>query len=338
MFGWYARWIDFWERRLARRDTNRVVRPFEWGLEWLDGVETDGDAARAVAEYACNAVTRSEDFFSYRKPTDYKLNANHLTFSSPLPSPYADNNIVHGEFFPAGGDRNRAVLVLPQWNADARGHLGLCSLLNRFGITALRMSMAYHDQRMPPDLQRADYHVSSNVGRTIHASRQSVIDARACFDWLEQQGYRRLGILGTSLGSCIAFIVTAHDRRICAGVFNHVSMYFSDVVWTGLSTQHVRRGLEQRVSQDELREYWSVISPAAYLDRLPGRDLFSLLVWARYDTTFLPVYSQQLVASFRALGLRHQVFTLPCAHYTTGRFPFMLADGLAMCRFLHKYL
>ena len=30
--------------------------------------------------------------------------------------------------------RRRAVLVLPQWNSDAEGHVGLCRLLNRFGI------------------------------------------------------------------------------------------------------------------------------------------------------------------------------------------------------------
>ena len=31
--------------------------------------------------------------------------------------------------------RRRAVVVLPQWNADAEGHVGLCRLLNRFGIS-----------------------------------------------------------------------------------------------------------------------------------------------------------------------------------------------------------
>ena len=127
----------------------------------------------------------------------------------------------------------------------ADGHVGLAKLLNRFGISALRMTMAYHAERMPPELERADYHVSSNVGRTIHAGRQSVIDTRACLDWLQQQGYERLGILGTSLGSCVAFIAAAHDPRVSVGIFNHVSMYFSDVVWTGLSTQHVRAGLRR---------------------------------------------------------------------------------------------
>ena len=49
-------------------------------------------------------------------------------------------------------------MVLPQWNSDAEGHVGLGKLLNRFGISALRMTMAYHAERKPAELQRADYH------------------------------------------------------------------------------------------------------------------------------------------------------------------------------------
>jgi hypothetical protein len=33
----YQRWMLDWENRLAFRSTDRVVRPFEWGLEWTGG-------------------------------------------------------------------------------------------------------------------------------------------------------------------------------------------------------------------------------------------------------------------------------------------------------------
>ncbi len=336
--GIYSRSIDRWELKLATRDTNRVIRKFEWGLDWLGEPPSNGQSAERLRELTRNAVSGSDRFFDYRTPTDFKLDGSHLTFTSPVHTPYPENNTVHAEFFPRSDGPRRAVLVLPQWNADARGHLGLCRLLNRFGITALRMSLAYHDRRMPPELERADYHVSSNVGRTIHASRQSVIDSRACLDWLQQQGYETLGMLGTSLGSCVAFIAVAHDTRIRTAAFNHVSMYFSDVVWTGISTKHVRAGFDGEVTEEQLREYWSVVSPATYLDRLDGRDLDSLLIWARHDSSFLPQYSKQVLAEFHRRKLRHKVFELPCGHYTTGKFPFNVIDGLAMCRFLDKRL
>jgi hypothetical protein len=337
--------MDRWERKLATRDTNRVVRPFEWGAEWLDATgfssspeQSNGDVGARVARFAAEALQDSDRFFSYEPVRDYALKDGELTFPSPAPSGYPGNDLVHARWFPAAEDRGRALVVLPQWNSGADGHVGLVKLLNRFGISALRMTMAYHAERMPPELERADYHVSSNVGRTIHAARQSIVDSRACLDWLEQRGYGRLGILGTSLGSCVAFIAAAHDARVRTAIFNHVSMYFSDVVWTGLSTQHVREGFGDKITQDDLRDYWAPVSPASFLKRLQGRDMHSLLIWARHDSSFLPVYSKQVVASFRDLKLPHSVFTLPCGHYTTGQFPFNLMDGLAMCRFAAKYM
>ncbi len=334
----YAEWIDRWETLLATRDQNRVVRPFEWGLDWLGGQPTNGQPGLHLEEHVARMVADSDSFFSYRQPNDYRLRDDALTFTSPVRSPFDENNRVFARWFPAGGPRRRAVLVLPQWNASEGSHLGLCRLLSRFGIAALRMSLAYHDRRMPGGLGRADYHVSSNLGRTIHATRQSVVDSRSCLDWLFDQGYENVGILGTSLGSCVAFLVTAHDRRIRTAVFNHCSMYFSDVVWTGLSCRHIQKTLHAHITQEQLRRFWAVISPATYLDRLPGRALLSLLIWARHDTTFPPADSLRVVEGFRERGLRFQQVVLPCGHYTSGRFPFSLWDGLAMSRFLRREL
>jgi hypothetical protein len=337
--------MDQWERKLATRDTNRVVRPFEWGTEWLHSIgfpqipaEVNGNAEACLNRFASEAVADSDRFYAYDPVRDYRLADGRLTFTSPVHSPYPENNQMHARWFPAADKRRRALVVLPQWNSDAEGHIGLAKLLNRFGISALRMTMAYHAERMPAELERADFHVSSNIGRTVHAARQSAIDTRACLDWLIAQGFERVGILGTSLGSCVAFIAAAHDQRVRTAIFNHVSLYFSDVVWTGLSTQHVRRGFGERVTQDDLRRYWAVISPASYLKRLERRKMPALLVWARHDSSFLPVYSLQVLDAFRDLRLPHEVFTLPCGHYTTGRFPFNLMDGLAMCRFAARHL
>jgi hypothetical protein len=346
MKGPYAHWMERWEHKLATRDTNRVVRPFDWGGDWLNSLEfpgfpsdANGSTAECLSHFVTNALADSDRFFSYAPVRDYRLDEeNRLTFTSPVRTRHPENNTTHALWFPTPNDQGRVVIVLPQWNSGPDGHVGLAKLLNRFGVSALRMTMAYHAERKPAETARADYHVSSNVGRTIHAGRQSVLDVRACVDWLERKGYSRIGVLGTSLGSCVAFISAAHEPRIRMGIFNHVSMNFADVVWTGLSTQNVRQGFTGNVSLEELRRYWSLISPSAYLHRLKERDLKTLLIWASHDSTFLPMYSRQVLERFRELELPHSVFNLPCGHYTTGQFPFNLIDGLTMCRFAARNL
>jgi len=228
------------------------------------------------------------------------------------------------------------VLVLPQWNANAEGHVGLCRLLNRFDLSALRLSLPYHDTRMPPELRRADYIVSANVGRTAQVCRQAVLDARRAIHWLHMQGYESIGILGTSLGSCLSMLTTAHEPLIRAAALNHISPYFADVVWGGLSTMHVRETLEGNVTLDELRRMWLPISPLPFLDRVRGRPI--LLVYALYDLTFPVDLSRKLVDAFRTHAIPHQLAVLPCGHYSTGKLPFNLVDGLTLCRFLAKQL
>jgi pimeloyl-ACP methyl ester carboxylesterase len=225
---------------------------------------------------------------------------------------------------------------MPQWNADPGGHVGLCRLLSWNGMSALRLSLPYHDQRMPPELHRADYIVSANVVRTVQVCRQAVLDARRAIAWLASQGYDRIGILGTSLGSCLALLTTAHEPLIRAQALNHISPQFADVVWRGLSTRHVREGLEGHIELELLRALWRPISPKWYIERL--RDRKTLLVYARYDLTFPVDLSEDLVRAFRESDVPHEVAVLRCGHYSSGKTPFKFVDGWILTRFLRKAL
>lgn len=334
-----TRGFHLWERRLASIDTNRVVRPFEWGLDWLRLDGADPHAGSRLSTWSREMVAASDRFFHASPSDDYERAGNLLRFPSAVATPHPINDVVTVQIFPARAgrsDRRRAVVVLPQWNSDAGGHVGLCRLLARFGVTALRLSLPYHDARRPPELERADYIVSANVGRTLQANRQAVLDAKRAIDWLVREGYERIGVLGTSLGSCLSMLTMAHDPRIRAGAFNHISPFFADVVWRGLSTRHVRAGLEGHVTLDDLREYWMPISPWPFVDRVRGRPI--LLVYARYDLTFPVDLSRRFIEEFARLGVGHEIAVLPCGHYTTGKVPFKYLDGYYLTRFFLENL
>ena len=340
----YRRWMLDWENRLAFRATNRVVRPFEWGLEWTrdwPSAVRHPPNGHSPQEYLSalnrSILENSDEFFAYRSPGNFKLSGDILTFDSPVGTPHPVNDVAHGRWFPAAGSK-KAVVVLPHWNASPGQHQGLCRGISRLGISALRISLPYHDFRMPPELQRADYAVSSNVGRTIDATRQAVIDVRCCLDWLQSRGYERLGIVGTSLGSCYAFLASAHDERLAVNVFNHCSSYVADVVWTGLSTQHIRQGMEGHIDVDQLREVWMAISPVNYIEKFARKPKKSKFIYTTYDTTFLPEFSRDTVARIRSQGIDHDVVVLPCGHYTMGETPFKFVDGYHICSFLKRWL
>ena len=334
-----ARAFHAWERRLASVDNNRIVRPFEWGLEWAGLPSDAADPAAALARHAAEVMRDTDAFFTAPASPGYAYRDGVLEFPSALETPYAENNRVTVRVFPArerAGQPKRAVLILPQWNADPGGHVGLCEGLARFGITALRLVLPYHEHRRPPEIPRADYIVSSNVGRTLHANRQAVLDAKRAIDWLESQGYDRIGIMGTSLGSCLSMLTMTHDARIRAGAFNHVSPYFADVVWRGLSTRHVREGFEGTVSLEALRDYWMPISPWPFIDRVRPRK--TLLIYARYDLTFPVDLSKMLLDEFTRRGVPYDTAILPCGHYTTGKTPFKFLDGYHLVKFFLKNL
>jgi len=330
------------ERSFYERDNNRLVRPFEWGLPFIVDHVNGDDPRHILDRHTENVLQNSDDFFDLPPINDFQLAEDRLTWTSAVHTESPENNIARARFFPAkptGRQRKRAVVVLPQWNADPNSHVEACRIFNFLGISALRLTLPYHEDRRPPELERADHLVGPNIGRTIQSFRQGVVDTRAAVQWLSDEGYERIGILGTSIGSCIAFLAFAHEPLIVAGTFNHVSGYVADVAWKGISTQHVREGLEQHVTLDELRNYWRPISPVPYIARLEKLGQRPMrFIAARYDLTFPLDLTHDVIAEVKRHHLPLDVVWLACGHYTTAEMPWKAIDAWKIATFHRKYL
>src|SRR5947207_8201400 len=133
----YARWMHKWETRLTQVDNNRVVRPMEWGIEWTRewpcrngflSTQTHEQCETYLKHYNSRAVAASDEFFSYQVPWDFQLEtrdvqvfstrhvpdlkleqkvrgtrAEFLRFTSPVRTPYPENNLANARWFPARG-------------------------------------------------------------------------------------------------------------------------------------------------------------------------------------------------------------------------------------------
>ena len=165
-----------------------------------------------------------------------------------------------------------------------------------------------------------------------------MIDTRSCLDWLQQQGFNRLGIVGTSLGSCYAFLASAHDSRIRVNVFNHCSTYFADPVWEGLSTRHIRDSLEGAINLETLRKLWLCIDRPAIGSCSALRNTAPNLSTAGTTRLFRCIYHREVIKGARKKNWDHAVTVLPCGHYTMGEFPFKYITGYEICSFLKRNL
>ncbi|HVF29594.1 MAG TPA: hypothetical protein VNA22_01440 [Pyrinomonadaceae bacterium] len=362
------------ERHLAMLNDNRLVRPFEWGLEFIGQDPQAENPNELFAEFSRKTIERSDEYFAIPAEIPFRIERglqesepgaiatgevqlaqaaevkarpatapgsdpwSQLTWQSAVTTPSPENNTAYATYFPHYS-RRAAVIVLPHWNAKAGTYFDLCKFLNKVGLSALRLTLPYHEERTPPELERADYLVAPNVGRSLQSVRQAVADTRACAKWLKDEGYEKVGIVGTSIGSCVAFLAFVHDFDIDSAVFNHVSGYMADVTWHGLSTYHVREGFGDRLDLDELREYWMPVSPMAYMEKLaaqaprPQRYIYTL-----YDLSFPVELSRDTMKALRKHKIKHSKAAIPCGHYTLGEKPWVYLDGYKIISFLHKNL
>ena len=100
---------------MTSRDNNRIVRPFEWGLDWtrnwpgvgdVPAPEEQGDREAMVRYMSAvndHLAENSDEFFRYERPCSFELSGDILTFESPVATPHAKNNLAHARWFPAAG-------------------------------------------------------------------------------------------------------------------------------------------------------------------------------------------------------------------------------------------
>ena len=55
-----------WERQLASVTKDRVVRPFDWGLDWIpqNGHRPDAPAAEVIGDWVSHVMRDTDAFFT----------------------------------------------------------------------------------------------------------------------------------------------------------------------------------------------------------------------------------------------------------------------------------
>ncbi len=288
-----------------------------------------------------------------------------LTFASAVPSSFPANNTARAFVYPGGTEK--AVVILPNLRAEERAFAKLGGLLSRFGYTALEVVHPYHGARHDPTdttMVPGERLFSSNVHETLLSFSQGISDILGVFLFLIEHGYKRIGIIGTSIGSTLtvmslsfakdyraflarkdADLVEGVPEGICrAAVINLSGGYLRDFITDpdNIEADFVRKGLVEDLglSGSEIEELWPVADPMRFVDKI---TMPVLSVKTRQDPVLLYRYSSMQREFFAKNAVGGKNFTefyipVPAGHYSATYFLPKMFLGIADLLFILRHV
>ncbi len=291
----------------------------------------------SLQKWSQQQTKKSSSFF---KSTQIKVNLKKngvLQFNSPIKSPHHKNNKAHAQYFKSPRPTKSAVIILGHWNSKKKSYNQLANIYRLSGISAVRLSLPYHDERRPANMPIASAMLSADLNQTIQSMQQATVETIALVSWLNKRGYNKIGVVGASLGSSVALLAAAHDKRIKGAVLYLSAADTPELIWQSTATAHLRESFGSDFSIEDLRKAWSCINPANYLHQLSRKDFSIHVAWGRYDRVCPVKLTKKMLTELRKLKVQVSDVSYSCGHNTLAIAPFIHMAGLRGLAFMHSH-
>lgn len=236
-----------------------------------------------------------------------------LRFPSPVTTKYPENNTVHAEYYrPIKKGKFPGVVVLDITGGDQTLSRVIARHLAQNEVCGLFVQMAYYGPRRPPGGKVKL--LSTDIPQTFEGIRQTVLDLRRASAWLESRPEvdpKKLGIMGTSLGSFVAALTGEMEPR-----FGRVCVLlgggdFVEGYWDHPQAKPYREVFETFGGRKNMvKQFIAPIDPITHAATLKERRL--LIVAAKNDEIVPPRMAEIL---WNASG-RQDLVWLNAGHYS----------------------
>lgn len=296
---------------------------------FIHGAGTSAELAKAekgtiTYRPACDQKNVPERYRLAEHKFDYELSLKNqmensgvtvyrLTFPSPVKSDVKENNTVHAEFYVPKSDKPLPVVLLLDITAgDARVPRTIASYLAQQGVAGLFVYMPYYGPRRPPGCEKRL--LSMNYRHSFEAVRQTVLDMRRAAAWLESRKEidpKRLGILGTSLGSFMSALTAQMEPKfshcvVLLGGGGLIDAFYDDPRAAEIKALWEKLG----GTKDKLKSIFAPVDPITCAANLKGRKL--LIIAAKKDEIVPPKMAELL---WEATG-KQKIVWYDCNHYS----------------------
>lgn len=280
------------------------------------------DQAKVPERYRLAAHQFDYELTRLRALSASGVEVYELRFPSPVKSPSPENNTVYAEYYrPKGNGPFPGVIVLDITGGNQQLSRLIARHLAQNQIAGLFVQMAYYGPRRPPGSSLRL--LSPDVEHTIEAVRQTVLDLRRATAWMESRpelDRKRMGIMGTSLGSFMAALTAEMEPKLGRVVVLLGGGGFVDAFYDHPQAAPYRKVWERLGGTKEaIAKLIAPVDPLTCAANLKDRKL--LIVAAKKDEIVPPRMAEAL---WEATG-RQRLVWLNAGHYTAAIY---LVNGL----------
>ena len=160
--------------------------------------------------------------------------------------------------------------------------------------------------------------------------------SRKLVQWLKNEGYGEITVLGMSLGSWIGGLLAANDDNV-----NKTSLFLTagsvaDLIWDGRATRAIRRSFDGNIDLETLRKAWAPINTENYAVRLARNELDLDIVLGKRDTVVLPAASARFIDSLKSANAKFGLAEYNCGHYSLGMPQYIARAAFRLGALLNK--
>jgi dienelactone hydrolase len=281
-----------------------------------------GDQKNVPESYRLQAHRFDYELVPMRELPIAGVEVLELRYPSPVETPCKENNTVWAEYYrPRKAGPMPAVIVLDITGGDQTVSRVIARHLAQNGVAALFVQMAYYGPRRPPGSPLRL--LSPDLEHSFAAIRQTVLDMRRATAWLESRpeiDKKRLGIMGTSLGSFVATLTAEMEPKLGRLTVLLGGADFADGYWDHPQAVKYRKIFEALGGKKEMvREFIAPVDPITCVKNL--KDCKVLIIAAKNDEIVPPRMAETL---WRETG-KQRIIWVNAGHYTAAIY---LVQGL----------
>ncbi len=169
-----------------------------------------------------------------------------IKFKSPKPSGDDVVDSAKALFFRAGDDPKEALIFVHGTGQKNFEHLKYYpKFFSNRGITTLMPVLPYHFDRTPNGKKSGIAFIKGTDVELAQRFDQAVSDILVCVDFLRDNGFEKINIMGFSFGGMISTIAMAIDKRIKKGIFVVTGGNYEYITWKSVATKILRVSYEE---------------------------------------------------------------------------------------------